>query len=369
MGLFDSLRKKQTVAPVQSGQDMIGIFALALVIIIAVVVIALRLLGVDPYQQTEPEITLEELIDTYGYNEERIEDSLRPHLDTAAIQSEEVPFVARDGQLRSALISKPEGEEPFPTIVLLHGSPAGERVTDRFSSELGERLAEDVGALTVTVDWRDSDFGDGDLNDAISILDVVEKYTVDIETDKREPIIYIGVDHGAYLALLAAAEEAELVDAVVAAYGYIDLATQYTYLQETNTQAANNFLRESGCDVAVNINDCLTQRSISSELLQRIPAVLAIHHTQDTSVPLSQSELLVSLRKNNEAAQKETALVAITTESEQGEHDILSDSTNPNFNEAYTQMVNWLEDILEPTLEVENDNSSITAPLQIDISE
>lgn len=370
MRLLDALRKRNAPAE-KGGEELIGIFAIAIVIIIAFVVIALRLLGVNPYEQSGSEPTLEEIIDAYGYNEERIADGLRPHLDTDAVQSDEVPFVARDGQLRRAFISKPAGEEPFPAVILLHGAPAGERVTERFSSEIGERLAEDAGVLTVTVDWRDSDFGDGDLNDAVSVLDAVEKYTVDVETGEREPIIYVGVDHGAYLALLAAAEETELVKAVVAAYGYVDLAAQYSYLQQYDSQAAQNFLRDSGCDVAVNIQDCLTQRSISTELLQRIPSVMALHHVQDSTVPLSQSERLVELRQTNAAAQKETKLITLGEQDADAEqvHDMLSDTTHPHFDEAYAQLLDWLQDVLEPTLELDNIDASLDAPLEIDINQ
>lgn len=374
MSLFNRNKTNQQVKE-EAKEEIMGIFAIAVIIILVAAVIVLRILGVDPYEDVK-ENSLEELMEQFGYDDESIAEQLKQRLGEEAIQTRAQPFAARDGKLRTAYISKPEGERAYAAVILLHGTPAGERVTQRLSRELGERLAEDAGVLTVAVDWRDSDFGDGDLNDAVSVLEATEKYTEDRSKNVKEPILYVGVDHGAYLALLAAAEEDERVSGVAAISGYWNLATQYESLLETDPDAAANFLRESGCDIAIDSDNCLAQRSLSEDTLQSVRSLLWIHHENDPLVSVDQAVSASVVRAAADEEYTETTVYTLNTQLEeegttpQQYHQMLSDSTGPLFDEAYAVLLDWVNDQLNPTLtieETEERTTSVSDPLEIEI--
>lgn len=375
MAIFRRKKEAPEVAAAKEkgGDEMMALFAIVILIIIAVVVASLRFLGVDPYEDSTDDYTLQELFELYGYDEDGIQERLRPHLDIEAVYSESEPFAARDGELRYAYISKPEGPEPFAAVVLLHGSPAGERVTERFSQEVAERLAQDAGVFTIAVDWRDSDFGDGDLIDAVSVLNAVEKYTVDIVNDERKPILYVGVDHGAYLALLSAAEEPELVSGVASIAGYWDLQAQYQFLSESDPTAAANFLRDSGCDAAIDPSNCLEQRSITQESIRELKSVMLIHHQDDPLVSVDQSRLISSMRTTSQLSIQETALHLLTADSTEDQaqlsnsaHNLLEDSTSAEFEETYALLLDWVKEQSQPRLQLidpdEETPSTTTTP-------
>lgn len=213
---------------------------------------------------------------------------LEPFVGPEAQTNEEIDIGARDGEPLQVRFTKPAGEGPFPVMVIVHGVSSSAPLTNQVSSLYGEEFANNLNMMVAVVDWRDSQFGEGDFTDVVSAID----WASSLEEKGDEPVILFGLDHGAYLSLLAANEVP--VDGIISAYGYADLYEQYLFLQEQQPDSAPIFLEKSGCKNVVDTNSCLRQLSLRDRLNITVPTLI-IHGADDTSVPPSQSELLRSL--------------------------------------------------------------------------
>lgn len=212
-------------------------------------------------------------------------DDTAQGLGTEALTLAEETIISRDGTPTTLRVSKPEGAGPFAGIVLVHGGSASTQATERTAQIIQEGLPLSDDVIIAAVDWRDSSYGQGDRTDVVSTIDWLQQLP---ETD-GQPVVVLGLGHGGYLGLSSV--DAATVDGVAAVYSYTDLWQEYQFLQSQNEQAANNFLTQSGCDTAVNVEGCLANISLQKTGESNVP-VLLIHSTGDTVVPSSQSQQL-----------------------------------------------------------------------------
>lgn len=233
--------------------------------------------------------TLQEFLDSVIPQNVNFDQLSQTTLGTAAILNKEVEFITRDSQTIHAKISKPEGTGPFATIILVHGGQSSGRSTDRVAEVLGEPLMQSTGMMTVAVDWRESTFGQEDLTDLLSTIDWVRG----LQETASQPIILFGLEHGAYVSLLATVEDVH-IDGVIDAYGYIDPWEEYHYLLTVDTTSADNFLEATGCHTAANQEACLHELSLQDVLHIDMP-VLILHSQADTFVPIAQSETFATM--------------------------------------------------------------------------
>ncbi|MBI2411300.1 MAG: hypothetical protein HYV32_05405 [Candidatus Kerfeldbacteria bacterium] len=238
---------------------------------------------------TNQPATLEEFLNSVIPQNVNLDQLSQASLRTEAMMNKEIEFITRDSQTIHAKISKPEGVGPFATMILMHGGQSSQRSTDRMAEVLGEPLMQSTGMMTVTVDWRESTFGQEDLTDLLSTIDWVRG----LQETASQPIILFGIEHGAYISLLATQEDVS-IDGVIDAYGYINPAEEYRYLLTTDATSADNFLQQSGCHTAANQDACLHELSLQDVLHIDIP-VLILHSEADTFVPIAQSEMLAAM--------------------------------------------------------------------------
>ena len=173
-------------------------------------------------------------------------------------------------------------------IVLIHGGKASTEATKEMGKEYAGRF---YPAFTViSVDYRFSSYGGKELEDVLKAI----SYARDLGIQK---IYLIGESHGAYLALLAAAQKE--VDGVIDAYGPTDLLRMQTFATKENPQLNIDWAdyiqaTEKECkETGLSLEECIKRRS-PYYLAAKIKApILILHGTDDTIVPISQSEILV----------------------------------------------------------------------------
>ncbi|MFH1426815.1 MAG: prolyl oligopeptidase family serine peptidase [Candidatus Kerfeldbacteria bacterium] len=319
-------------------QEIIKPLTAAVIVIMIVAVVILKYLQLSDkgqafLQQRSADVpSLDEILDQAIPDTEEIESLFEPKLGIEALHGYEAGYIARDGETVRARLSKPEGDGPFPAIIIIHDAPASSRATDRVHDVLGERLMEQFNALTFTVDWRDSDFAEDDLTDVISAVDEMS----DFVHVKDEPVIVLGLGYGAYLSLLATRDVQ--VDGIIIAYPYIDPADQFKHLNNTNQVTAQTFLQQTGCTTALQEEQCLRSLAVTDEYDETVP-MLVLHNSKDALVPAIQSERLTVMHV-------QTALTVLMLDIENGEHDFLSDPAADGFEQGYSAVVAWIETLL-----------------------
>src|SRR3989339_501519 len=209
-------------------------------------------------------------------------------LSAEAVYNKEVGFIASDTEPIRARLSKPKGNGPFPIIVIVHGGKGGDAIaTDAIAQLLGERFTRELSVLTVTVDWRNSAYGQGDVVDVTSAIDSIRE-RFDAE---QYPLTVLGIDRGAYIALAAIQKTAKPVAGFMSFYGITHPDEYYRYLQTQNQKQAQQFVLQTGCQHETQPELCLNTLSIKKKTPLRIPALIE-HSTMDMVVPIAQSELL-----------------------------------------------------------------------------
>lgn len=310
----------------------------------AIIILAVVIMRLGYGLQPEKVATSEEAV-----NDETFEDLLQQVLDNGsqqltdrltfsspeAMQSEEVNFLNDDGDVVHTFITKPQGSGPFPGVVLLHGNESSLRAAQRASSILGEQLSQGLHAVVLTLDWRDVGFGSsgGDIQESIAYL----RELPEVDTF---PIVLMGLDYGAYLGM---AELDRLdVQGVVAAYGFMNPLTHYQFLKEHDPAAALRFLTRTGCDIAVQPEECLADLSVLDGLSLRVP-LLALHNAQDTLVNITQSQALVG------AADAALAELRQFDNADAG-HDFLANTSSSLFSEALGIVTQWMQATITKTV-------------------
>lgn len=320
------------MAKIRSGMNLYKPISVGIFVIMVVSIILLRFLDLgDDQKAKEQAPDLDAILEKVWPDDSSLEDDLRPALGAEPLRSEEMGFLSRDSEPIRALVSKPSGEGPFSTVIIVHDGEGSERTTDRVATLLGQKIAEEGVLLTVTVDWREGEVGTKDLTDVISAVD----WVYSLREADSQPIFLFGVGHGAYLSLLALQDVK--VNGVISAYGYIDPSEEYEYLKQNNENSAEVFLKQTGCDQEAHIESCLQNLSLVDTLVVNIP-VLLLHGTNDSFVPLAQSEQMSSI------APQELATV-LTLEG--AGYGFLSDSAAVGYDEGWSTIYQWIDTIAE----------------------
>ncbi|OGY87598.1 MAG: hypothetical protein A2233_05105 [Candidatus Kerfeldbacteria bacterium RIFOXYA2_FULL_38_24] len=269
----------------------------------------------------------------------------------------EAGFSARDGELVRVLVSKPQGAGPFPVMIIVHGVMADDLTTNQTAKVLADPLSKKLGIITVTVDWRESKFGQGDLTDVVSTVDWVKK----LQEAKDQPVLLFGEDHGAYLSLLALKDVS--VDGLISAYGYLDLFNLYdtwkNSAEESRREQADRLATRSGCAEEIDIASCLQSLSLNSLLDVKIP-LLILHSQYDNYVPLAQAELLNSLTAPDLTTF--TIFTEVNNDSSQKiGHNFLQNTQAVGYEQGITAVVDWTNDLLNQLKSPEN--SAVYVPI------
>ena len=139
---------------------------------------------------------------------------------------------------------------PRALAIVIHG---GEIADDRQRAALSTRVAARVysshlvplGIAVLSVDYRWSGYGGGELSDVATAL----SYASQAPVTARLPVILVGASHGGYLAALAAtmpAARAAHVRAVIDLYGFSNLGATVSDPSSRYDRQARLTLRELG---------------------------------------------------------------------------------------------------------------------------
>jgi polyketide synthase 12 len=321
----------------QWSKEMIRPFTIGVVLIMVAAALVLRILQNTDYgqqvleKQTAEMPDLDTLLDQVMPSEEQIDQAFQPHLDTEDAQSKDIGIITKDGQLLRARLSKPAGSGPFPVIIILHDGPSSTRATDEAAKLWGESLSHEYDAMTLTLDWRESQMGEEEVTDVVSAIDWVRK----LRESTDQPILLFGMDHGVYLALAAMETHSEYVDGLIAAYGYSDVKQQYHFLAEHDARGAENFLDDTGCAEETAVELCLEGQSVTSVDIA-VP-LLVMHGRADTVVPSAQSEQIAT------QATDPSAVTTVYSDDPAVDHFFLDNEDNAGFTIGENAVNDWLK--------------------------
>jgi dipeptidyl-peptidase 4 len=155
-------------------------------------------------------------------------DDVDPRLDELGLQPPELTTVTtRDGVVLHTAVYRPDGEPPFPTVVLVYGGPHAQMVTAGFRDMVVMRAQylRGLGFLVLVTDNRGSanrglefeaalrwDMGSVEVRDQVDAVEAfVERGLVD-----PERVGITGWSYGGYMALMCLAQAAQTFKAAVA---------------------------------------------------------------------------------------------------------------------------------------------------------
>jgi dipeptidyl aminopeptidase/acylaminoacyl peptidase len=196
-----------------------------------------------------------------------------------------------DGTEFDGWLYRPRGREPLPTVVWLHGGPEGQ---DRpvYSSLIQSLLAEDVAVFAPNVrgssgfgrSFRGADNGPRRYG-AFQDVAACASYLVDAGIAERGRLGIVGRSYGGYLTLATLTRFPELFQVGVDICGMSDLHTWYATTEPWIAAAAVTKYGDPARD-----RELLTDLSPMNWLDNLRAPLLLVHGSDDTNVPLSESE-------------------------------------------------------------------------------
>ena len=145
------------------------------------------------------------------------------------LKAEDIQVPSEDGYSVYACIRRPEGNGPFPAIIVVHGG-LGEASHNALRSNLvgvGTPVTDAMykaGYVVVMTDFRRHAFGGREIDDVVAVFDHVQTLPY---VNKTKVALY-GASHGGYIALMAATRVKPA--AVVACAPVVDLLEEFRRL-------------------------------------------------------------------------------------------------------------------------------------------
>jgi len=225
-----------------------------------------------------------------------------------------IRYEARDGVSVEAYLTQPEGEGPFPTVVLPHGGPAARDRGgyDDFAHYLASRGYAVVqpnfrGSSGYGYRWLEAGYGEWgtgvmqhDLSDAVDRL-------VNAGITDPDRVCIVGASYGGYAALAGLAFTPDLYACGISVAGVSDLPDMMGYVRER--YGPSHWILDSWERRLSGGDEARTQaalRAVSPAAhAEGISApVLLIHGRNDTVVPIDQSRIMErALRRENHDVQ------------------------------------------------------------------
>ncbi|MCW1930279.1 MAG: hypothetical protein KIH62_003085 [Candidatus Kerfeldbacteria bacterium] len=218
--------------------------ALAAIIIFAVVLRVRNGGSVREVEELTPQ-TFGELINSIYPTDEELRNTQLITTTTRERKSEAINTISRDGFPTEAYISKPEGDGPFPFIIIVP-DPFVEDDAQIVSQTVGELYSTALKAVVVVVQPRATHRGLDDVTDTLAFIEWQEK-VVEIHD---QPQLVIGVGYGAWLA----AKAAETTQPQYIAYFSPIFDLRATDVQQT---FRSTFVAQSDCSAKVDSETCL----------------------------------------------------------------------------------------------------------------
>lgn len=251
---------------------------------------------------------------------------------------EDIEFAKPDGVSLKLDVHVPEGEGPFPTVIIVHGGgwEAGDKTT--YVPPLFPPLTE-AGFVWFTIDYRlapEHQFP-ACMDDAFAAIRWVRehaaKYKVDVDR-----IALVGESAGGHIvSYVGATAEHNSLAAVVPMYGLHDLLLW----EEQRGEAGRHMKQLLGIEgLGDEDRRKLIEASPIAYVHENMPPYLMIHGTADTGAPLEQSEVMC-------AKMREMGNECEMFPVEGAPHGIGNWEGKPEFEVYKPKLVAWLKAVLK----------------------
>ncbi|MDC8831682.1 alpha/beta hydrolase family protein [Alteromonas gilva] len=239
-----------------------------------------------------------------------------------------VSYKARDGRKINAYVTKPQGEAPFPTIVLPHGGPW---VRDAFVFDDWSQLLASHGYLVIQPNYRGSigygleHWKAGDKNWGLTMqddLDDAANFLVSKGLADKDKLAMFGWSYGGYAAFAATLREPNIYQCTVAGAGVSDLSRINATLNESPLLSKLQKPTIDGVSPVENVAKA------------NVP-ILVIHGDIDQRVPIKHSDAFVDELKRLNKDHKYVVLDGA---------DHFSDTLFYDHKmQFYGELINWLD--------------------------
>ncbi|MEO2267372.1 prolyl oligopeptidase family serine peptidase [Pseudoalteromonas sp. YIC-656] len=252
-----------------------------------------------------------------------------PFIDkTKLADSKYISYKARDGRKIRAYLTVPEGEGPFPSIVLPHGGPW---VRDVITFDEWTQLLVSHGYAVIQPNYRGSTgyglehWKAGDKNWGLKMqddLDDAAQYMIDKGITSKDKVAMFGWSYGGYAAFAASMRENNMYQCTVAGAGVSDLS-------RINARLHDNAL--------LNKLQRPTIKGVSPvEQVEKVNVpILVIHGDIDGRVPIEHSDAFVSELKKHNKQHKYVVL-------EDADH-FMNTLFYGHKQKFYSELIDWLD--------------------------
>ena len=236
-----------------------------------------------------------------------------------------IHYPARDGEQIPAYMTLPEGEGPFPTVILPHGGPAARDIGGydylaHFFASRGYAVLQPNFRGSSGYGYRWQAAGHGGWGTGIMQHDVTDGLEAMVDAGYSDPerVCIVGWSYGGYAALAGVAFTPDLYQCAVAVAPATDLPEMVNFVRDR--QGRNHwsyeFWREfMDGDANAEGNSTLIAVSPSRNAENIQVPVLLIHGEADNIVPIRQSEVM---ERALERANVDVELIAL----EDGDHSL-----------------------------------------------
>lgn len=231
----------------------------------------------------------------------------------AAQAAEETVMVEGEGRQIPVTVSLPDGDGPFPFVVMYHGTGSNRHEAGNGYDMLAPKLAA-AGIASARFDFAGNgdstaDYKDytptGGMDDGLAVIEHMRG--LDQIADDRLGVL--GWSQGGYVAMLTAARHPE-VKSVVTWAGAIDMSGAFAEKFEEaqkNGFAVLEFDWRTPLNASLEWFEQVRDINVAAELANYPGAVLAINGSNDTVVPPATADGIVAA--SAAAAKKEKAIV------------------------------------------------------------
>lgn len=207
---------------------------------------------------------------------------------------QELDIKSAAGKSIYACLQKPQGNGPFPAVIFIHGgfgdNPEYTRaMLDWSVAEL--LLQKDF--VVFSTDYR-VDLSGKDIGDVMAAF----KFVAELPFVDDKKVAYFGDSHGAFLAIMAAAQTAPL--ALVHGWGIADMAEWYRHIQDIPApyyqRISEDFVKSLG-GTPDQVPDAYLQISPITQVSRIKCPVLILHGEKDEEVPVDHAYKLAEAFK------------------------------------------------------------------------
>lgn len=233
--------------------------------------------------------------------------------ETTPAYTETVVSIDAGDHMIPATICMPNGEGPFPAVVMLHGTASSRNEAGNGYKMAAPVLAEKYGVATIRIDFMGNGESTADYKDynfASAIGDAV-KAAQTIGEQKNVDAARIGVmgwSQGGTIALLACARHPEIFKSIVTWAGAPDMRLD-GFFSEANYEEAKkngyfvmNFDWRSSLNVGLQWCEDVMNTDVLGEFAAFTGPVLAIAGSNDTTVDPTWSTKIAETSKNEKSS-------------------------------------------------------------------